>query len=167
MSGAGLWNFVITLVGLAIVVALIFAAMEFRSLPEPYKRFARLAVGGAALLIFLAAIGSVLFGASAGIQVKVSPGSIIEFAIGVIILYAVLFICDLAIDFFAVPFSDSIKFVLTILAIVVILGLAAQALMGGGLGFIKLGDIGKRSELPISQKQVGLQPDGGISYIDR
>jgi hypothetical protein len=166
MTGAGLWNFVIALVGLAIVIALIFAAMEFRSLPEPYKRFARLAVGGAALLLLLAAIGSVLFGTSSGIQLHVSAGAIIEFAIGVIILYAVLFICDWAIDFFSAPYGDGIKFILTIIALVVILGLAERALVGGGLGFIKIGEIGKRSEMSID-KRVGLQPDGGISYIDR
>ncbi len=152
MSAAGLWNFVVTLIGLAIVIGLIFLAMEFRPLPEPYRKFARLAVGGAAALIVLAAIGAVLFGGAGGINVSVSPGSIIEFAIGVIVLFAVLWICDAALDYFGVPFADSIKFILTILALVVILGLAAKALLGGGLGFINLGNFGvggKRSEFGI------------------
>src|ERR1700675_177745 len=116
MSGAGLWNFIITLVGLAIIIGLIFLAMQFRPLPEPYQRFARLAVGGAAALIVLVAIGAVLFGGGGRINVNVTPGSIIEFAIGIIVLFAVLWICDAALTYFQVPFADSIKFILTIVA---------------------------------------------------
>jgi hypothetical protein len=142
MNGAGLWNFVITLVGLAIVIGLIWAAMEFRPLPEPYRKFSRLAVGGAAALIVLAAIGAILFGGSGGIQVHVTPGSIIEFAIGIIVLYAVLYICDLVLGKFGVPFADTIKFILTIIALIVILVLAEKALLGGGLGMINLGTFG-------------------------
>jgi hypothetical protein len=151
MSAAGLWSFVVTLVGLAIVIGLIWAAMEFRPLPEPYRKFARLAVGGAAALMVLVAIGSVLFGGGGGISVKVTPGSIIEFAIGVIVLYAVLWICDAILDYFGVPFADSIKFILTIIALVVILALAEKALLGGGLGMINIGNFGteRRSEFGI------------------
>lgn len=138
MSGAGLWQFVINIVGLAIIVFLIFAAMEFRPLPEPFRKFARMAVGGAAALFFLIAIGAVLFGgASASIHVTV--GGIFEFAIGVIVLYAVLWIVDQGLDYFQVPFGDKIKFILSVIALIVILSLAAAALAGGGLGFINIG----------------------------
>lgn len=148
MNLSNVWNLVVTLVGLAIIVGLIFAAMEFRPLPEPYRRFARLAVGGAAALIVLVAFGAV-FGMAGGVELRVTPGSIIEFAIGVILLYLVLWLADAAMDYFGVPFRDAIKFFLTIVALVVILVLAEQAIMGGGLGFIKIG---------------GAQRGPGISY---
>jgi len=162
MSAAGLWNFFVTIVGLAIVVALIFAAMRFRALPESFKRFAKLGVGGAAVLILLAAIGSVLFGGGGGIQLKVTPGSILEFVIGVIVLYGVLWLCDLAIDLAqgwfaseaeggakAVNFAEPAKFILTFVALVIILVLAEKALLGGGLGFINFGNFGKQTEFGI------------------
>jgi hypothetical protein len=74
--------------------------------------------------------------------VNLPPGGIIEFAIGVIILYAVLALCDWALDYFQVPFADSIKFILTVVALIVILVLAEQALIGGGLGMINIGAFG-------------------------
>src|SRR6267142_976208 len=142
MSAAGLWNFFVTIVGLAIVVALIFAAMRFRALPESFKRFAKLGGGG--------------------IQLKVTPGSILEFVIGVIVLYGVLWLCDLAIDLAqgwfaseaeggakAVNFAEPAKFILTFVALVIILVLAEKALLGGGLGFINFGNFGKQTEFGI------------------
>lgn len=154
MTGAGLFDFFVLLVGLAIIVGLIFAAMEFRPLPEPYRKFSRLAVGGAAFLLLVSAIGAVFFGRGGGGMPHVTPGNIIEFSIGVIVLYAILWLIDLALGYFGIPFADSIKFFLTIVALIVILTLAEVALIGGGLGIINLG-----------QKHVGLTSDGGISYL--
>lgn len=148
MSGAaGLWNFFVALVGLAIVVALIFMALEFRALPEPFKRFAKMGVGGAAVLLLLAAIGAAIFGGTGGITLKVSPGSILEFVIGVIVLYGILWLCDLAIDiaqtwFPQIAFAEPLKFILTFIALVIILVLAEKALVGGGLGMINIGNFG-------------------------
>jgi hypothetical protein len=138
MNLAAFWNFCLVLVGLIIIVVLIFAAMDFRTLPDPFKRFARMAVGGAAVLVLMAAVGNML-GASTGVAIHVTPGGILEFAIGVLLLYAFLWIVDWAIDFFQVPYGDGIKFVLSIIALVIILGLAEVALIGGGLGIINLG----------------------------
>jgi hypothetical protein len=136
MTGAGLWAFLVNIVGIAIVVGLIFAAMEFRPLPEPFRKFARLAVGGAAALLVLLAIGAVLFGGTAGVQIHVTVIGIFEFAIGVIVLYAVLWLVDQILDYFAVPMADKIKFILSVIALIVILSLAAAALTSGGLGFM-------------------------------
>ena len=138
MNLGGIWTFVVTLVGLAIIVGLIFAAMEFRPLPEPYRKFARLAVGGAAALGVLFAIGAVLGVAGAG-AVHVTIEGIIEFAVGVILLYLFLYIIDAALDYFAVPFAANIKFILSVFALVIILVLAYAALTTGGLGLMGLG----------------------------
>ena len=140
MNPGGIWTFVVTLVGLAIIVGLIFAAMEFRPLPEPYRKFARLAVGGAAALGVLFAIGAVLGMAGAG-AVHVTIEGIIEFAVGVICLYLFLYVVDLALDYSAVPFAANIKFILSVLALVIILVLAYAALTTGGLGLMGLGGI--------------------------
>jgi hypothetical protein len=152
MSGAGLWAFLVNIIGIAIVVGLIFAAMEFRPLPEPFRKFARLAVGGAAALLVLVAIGAVLFGGAAAGQIKVTVIGIFEFAIGVIVLYAVLWLVDQILDYFAVPMADKIKFLLSVIALIVILTLAAAALTSGGLGFINTGGRGGLSFLPAQQQ---------------
>lgn len=135
MSGAGLWAFLVNIIGLAIIVTLIYAAMKMRPLPEPFAQFARYAVGGAAVLVLMIAIGAVLLGGGGG-GIAVTIGGIFQFAIGVLVLMAVLYIVDKALDYFNVPFSDDVKFILTIVALIVILTLAAIALTGGGLGFI-------------------------------
>jgi hypothetical protein len=136
MSGAaGLFQFLVNIIGLAIVIGLIFAAMEFRPLPDPFKKFARLAVGGAGALAALIIIGAV-FGWVGASAIHVTIAGIFEFAIGVLVLYGVLYVVDFVLAYFKVPFAEQISFVLSVIALIVILTLAATALTSGGLGFI-------------------------------
>lgn len=164
MNRVALFNLFVTLVGVVIVVTLIFYAMQFRPLPEPYNKFARFAVGGAAFLIVVFAVGAVLgmTGGAGGAHVTI--GGILEFAISVIILFAVLYFCDWGLDNWSIPYAEQIKMFLTFCALVLILWAAEIALVGGGLGVINIGETHRSSLAPVDQR-VGLSPDGGISYL--
>jgi hypothetical protein len=136
MTGSALMDFLIAVVGLCIVIYLIFLAIDYISPDERFKQFARYAVGGAALLVFLVAIKGVLFGAgSAGMSV--SPVGVIEFAIGLIVVMVVLFIIYMVIDRLApAELAVPVKYVIGAIALIAILILAERVLFGGGLGLV-------------------------------
>ncbi len=83
-------------VGLCLIVVLFFLAID-KIAPDPFfNKVARYAVGGVALLAFLVAVKSVLFGGGGGMSV--TPGGIIQFAIALLVVMVVLFIIYLVID---------------------------------------------------------------------
>jgi len=132
MTGSALMDFLIAIVGLCIIVYLIFLALDFIAPDERFKQIGRYAVGGVALLVFLVAIKGVLFGGGGGIAI--SPGGIIQFAIGMIVVMVVLYVVYMVIDFLAPGnLAVPIKYVLGALALVAILLVAQQVLFGGGL----------------------------------
>jgi hypothetical protein len=136
MTGSGLMDFLIAVVGLCIIVYLIFLALDFIAPDERFKLIARYAVGGTALLVFLVAIKGVLFGG--GGVMAITPVAVIEFAIGLIVVMVVLYIIYMVIDFLAPGnLSVPIKYVIGALALIAILVVAERALFGGGLGIIQ------------------------------
>jgi hypothetical protein len=149
MNLAAIGALIFTLFGVAIIGALIYAAMTFRPLPEPWARFARTAVWGACILVVLGAIlGAFGMGVPAG-TFHVTVGGIIEFAIGVLAMYLLLYVIDVALAYFQFPMAQQISFVLSVVALIIILGLAAKALTGG-LGILTFGDFGARVRSEIS-----------------
>jgi hypothetical protein len=135
MTGSGLMDFLIAVVGLCIIVYLIFLALDFIAPDERFKMIARYAVGGTALLVFLVAIKGVLFGGAGAMAI--TPVAVIEFAIGLIVVMVVLFIIYYVIDFMAPGnLAVPIKYVIGALALIAILIVAEKALFGGGLNFI-------------------------------
>lgn len=136
MTGSALFDFMLASIGLCIVVYLFFLAIDFIS-PDPrFRLIARVAVGGVALLIFLVAVKAVLFGGGSG-GMAITPMSVIEFAIGVIVVLVVIYIINLVVDFLAPGnFAAAIKFVVGALALIAILVVAEHALFGGGAGLI-------------------------------
>lgn len=132
MTGSALMDFLIAVVGLCLIVGLIFLALDRIAPDDGFKKIARWAVGGAALIMFLLAIKGVLFGGGGGIGV--SPLGLISFAIGMIVLLVVLYIIYMAVDFLApAEFVVPIKYVIGALAIIAMLYLAEQVLTGGAL----------------------------------
>jgi hypothetical protein len=132
MTGSGLMDFLIAIVGLCLIVGLIFIALDKIAPDEQFKRIGRYAVGGVALIMFLLAIKGVLFGG--GGALGVTPVGLIEFAIGLVVLMVVLFLIYYAVDFLAPGnFTMPIKYVIGALALIALLVLAEQALTGGGL----------------------------------
>lgn len=151
MTGAALWSFLITCVGLILVVGLIWYAILMIEAPEGFKQIARFAIGGLALLIFLMAVGSALGFGGAGLTLN--PMNLIEFAIGLIVLLVLLYIVNRVIAFFGIWVTE-IQFVVGAIALIIILVLAKQALFGGGLGFIPGSGQGKRSQVLSPYEQV-------------
>lgn len=144
MTGSGLMDFLIAFVGLCLVVGLFYYAIDFMAPDERFKKIARLAVGGVALLVFLIALKDVFFGG--GGKIAVSPQGVIEFAIGLLGILVVLYIVYLAVDFFlpASPeapaaMAGPIKYVIGAIALIALLVVAERALFGGGLGIIPRG----------------------------
>ncbi len=135
MTGSALFDFMLSSIGLCIIVYLFFLAIDFISPDEKFRLIARVAIGGVSLLIFLVAVKSVLFGGGGGIAV--TPTGVIEFAIGVIVVLVVIYIINMVVDFLAPGnFSVAIKFVVGALALIAILVVAERALFGGGIGFV-------------------------------
>lgn len=161
MNLAAFVDFLVNVIGLGIVVGLIFLALDspYIKLDVWIKKFAKFAVGGAAALAFAGYCASIFLGVGGGIIMRATPASILEFAIGMLILIVVLYIIELFIGWLlgvaAAPpgqpvagppagLAGIILFALNILAIIVILVLAEKALFGGGLGLIpNIGGIGQ------------------------
>ncbi len=140
MTGAGLWNFFLTLVELVIVGAIIFAALEFIVTDERFKKIARLAIGGVLVLAFLFSVGAVFgFGGGGGAAFAISPVGLIFFAIGVIVLLVVWYLVLLGIDVIVrwfpplAAWTDALKFVVSAGVLIVLLLLSADLLFGAGI----------------------------------
>ena len=138
MTGAGLWNFLITIVGLIIIGVVIFTAMDFVVTDERFKKIAKMAVGGVLVLALLYAIGGVLgFG---GGGAAITPLGLIYFAVGVIVLLVVWYLItkcfDMAVGWFPPlgPLKDIIMFVVSAIMLIVLLLMAANLLFGAALG---------------------------------
>jgi hypothetical protein len=139
MAGAFL-NFVIAVVGLAIIVGMIFLALDRIAKDDFLKQIGKIAVGGCAVLILLLDLRATFFGGGAGAAGIISPVALIEFAIGVIVLIAVFFLLDMAVAKFLPQWASIINYVLSVLMLILLLVLAEQALFGGGLGLIPSGN---------------------------
>jgi len=141
MTGSALMDFLIAVVGLVLVVGLVFLAIDFLAPDERFKKIARWAVGGVALIVFLVAIKGVLFGGGSG-PLGFSPQNLIEFAIGLLVVLVVVYIIYRVVDFLAPAFATEIKYVIGAIALIAILVVAQRAMFGGGLGLLQ----GKRAE---------------------
>lgn len=139
MTGSGLWAFIVELVGLVIIGAIIFAALDYMDVDGRFKNIAKLAIGGVLVLALLAAIGGVLgFGGGGAI---ITPGALIQFAITVIVLLVVWWIiCSWVLPWIASWFPplaglmEGIKFIVSAIMLIVLLYAAAALLFGGQLG---------------------------------
>lgn len=125
-------NFLIAIVGLLLVVGMIFMALDRVTKDAFLKQIGKFAVGGCALLIVLLDVRATFFGG--GAAGAISPIALIEFAIGVIVLIAVFYLLDLAVAKWLPAWAGIINYILSVLMLVILLVLAEQALLGGGLG---------------------------------
>jgi hypothetical protein len=149
MSGSGLMDFLIEIIGLLIVGTMIFLAIDFISTDERFKKIGKLAVGGVLLLLFLIAVKGVLFG---GGGTAISVAGLISFAIGVIVVLVVWFIITRVLGIFLgymglTGSGDIIQFVIGALVLIVILILAANMLLGGGSGNFFHFQLGRHGQL--------------------
>jgi len=135
MSGTGLWNFLIVCVELLLIGAVIFIGIDFVVVAEAqFKRLAKVVVGGALLLYFLFAIGGV-FGLGGGnAALAVSPVALIFLGAGIIFLFALVYLANMGVDWLALgAIGGVVKFVISVVALLLILVIAANTLSGGAL----------------------------------
>lgn len=141
---SSLMDFLIILVGLIIIGAMIFAAIEFIATDPRFKQISRFAVGGILVLLFLYAVKGVLFGGGGGTGL-VTPLALLYFAIAVIVILVVWFLIDWALKWLAgvfpplAPFMSVITFVISALVLIAILVAAADLLVGGGSRIFTIG----------------------------
>lgn len=147
MTGSALMDFLIAVVGLCLVVGLFFLAIDKIAPDEFFKKVARWAVGGVALIAFLLAIKGVLFGGAG--MIAVTPIGLIQFAIALLVVMVVLFLVYMVVDYIAPdPFKVPVKYVVGAIALIALLVVAQQVLFGGGINMQNLGVRRGALELP-------------------
>jgi hypothetical protein len=137
MSLTGLWGFVIITFELVIIGAIIFLGIDFVVAgAEQFKRIAKLVVGSALFLYWLFAIGAAL-GIGGGVAAAaISPVTLLLLGVGIICLFLFVYIINMVIDyvtFIPVPLKDVLKTIISAIAIIIMLYIAANALSGGTL----------------------------------
>jgi len=138
-TGSSLLDFLISIVGLIGIFYMIYIALDGIVPDDRMRQIARVALGIAGTILALLMIKSVLFGGAGGGPV-ISPSNVIEFAIAIIVIYAVFFLLNLLIDWIALPaLAPALKYVLAAIVLIAMLVAAEKALFGGGLGFITNG----------------------------
>jgi hypothetical protein len=135
MSISGLWQFLIVCVELLLIGAIIFVGIDFVVVAnDQFKRLAKLVVGGALLLYFLFAVGAV-FGFGGGTEaLAISPVALIWLGVGIIFLFGLIYIVNMVVDWLAPePIKGVIKFIISLIGIILMLAIAANTLSGGAL----------------------------------
>ena len=137
MTGSAAFDLFISILGLIIIVGLIMLAIRKIAPDEFFVKVARLAVGGAAILIFAYALKGFFFGGGGGGPV-ITPIGVIEFAIALLCVMLVLWFVYLCIDYFCVGdeygyLNGPLKYVIGCLALIAILGAAATVMLGGSI----------------------------------
>ena len=147
--GAALWSFVIAFVGLCIVGYIIFLVLDAMDVDARFKNIAKAAIGGCLALAILIALGGVFgFGGS---NFSISPVAIIYFAatsIGLLAVWWVVvnWILPAAARFFPpiAPLLNGLKFVISVIILIVLLLAGAALLFGGQLGLSQPFRLGER-----------------------
>jgi hypothetical protein len=135
MNGSGLLSFLITLIVLFAIGFIFFLAID-RVVKDAFlAKIAKVVIGCLILIAFIIAIAGVL---GLGGGVSASPGAIITFAVGVLVLIVVLYLVELFLGWLAAnmgigaPIVDAIRFVITVVALIALILVAGSALIGGG-----------------------------------
>jgi len=137
-TGSGLIDFLISIVGLIGIFYMIYVALDGIVPDERMKQIARIALGIAGTILALLMIKAVLFGGAGG--PSITPANVIEFAIAIILIYAVFFLLNLLIDWIALAaLAPALKYVLAAIVLIAMLVAAEKALFGGGIGLITNG----------------------------
>jgi len=146
MGGAGLMDFLITLIVLFGAGALFFLTIDRVAPDETMKKIGKIAVGVVLLVVFLLAIKAVLFGGAGALSL--GGNGIIYFAIGVIVILVVLYLIDLLLNWLAAnmgigaPIVAAVKYVIFAVALIALLVLADRTFFGGSYSRPILGDLG-------------------------
>jgi hypothetical protein len=137
MNGSSLLGFLISIIVLFAIGAIFFMTID-RVAKDPFlAKIAKIVIGCLILIAFILAIAGVLgFGGGGGLSA--SPQSIVIFAVGVLVLIVVLFLVDMFLNWLgpnmgmAGGIVDAIRFIITVVALIALIIIAGDALLGGG-----------------------------------
>lgn len=133
MTGSGLFDFVITLIVLIAAGVMFFLVIDRAAPDSTMNRVAKIAVGVVFAVLILLMIKGLLFGGAGA--AALSAGSLIGFAIGIIIILVVLYILDIAIGFIASLIGEQlaqiVKVVVFAIILIALLVLVDKTMMGG------------------------------------
>jgi hypothetical protein len=137
MNGSGLVGFFVSLIVLFAVGAIFFLTIDAVAKNPFLAKIAKIIIGCLILIAFVLAVAGVL-GFGGGLTA--SPESIIVFGVGVLILIVVLYLVDLFLNWLGpnmglgAPIVEAIRFVITAIALIALILIAGDALIGGGSG---------------------------------
>jgi hypothetical protein len=140
---SGLLGFIVSMILLLGVGAIFFLTIDGIAKDALLAKIAKIAVGCILLIAFILSVAAVL--GLGGSAFAASPGGIITFAIGVLVLLAVLYIVDLILGWIGSmmgvgePIVTAVRYIITVIALICLLLLAAAAM---------LKDSGGKSVLP-------------------
>lgn len=130
MTGNALLDFFVGVILLVAVVAVFFLTVE-KIVKDPLLiKIGKVVIGALALVILIIAAWGALFGGSRGGAV-VSGAGLIYFAVGFLIVIAVVFVIDRVIAYFGFMVAE-LQYLLGLVALIAVLLLAGDALFGGG-----------------------------------
>lgn len=141
MNGPAFVNFVVEILLLIGIGLALTYGIDRIVKDEFFRKMARLVIGIGIAVCFLLAISAAFFG---GPGLRTSPGALIELAIGVIVIVAVVEIAGWFLASWKDPpiGLDKINYVISVIVVIVLLGIAGKALFYGGWGVINLGGPG-------------------------
>lgn len=137
MSGSSLLGFIVSLIVLFAVAAIFFISIDRVAKDAFLARIAKIAVGCLVLIVFVLAIAAVL--GLGGAAAPISPSGILVFAVGVLVLVVVLYLIDLFLSWLAPQLGmaagivSAIQYVVSAVALIALLYVAGNALLGGTL----------------------------------
>lgn len=132
----GLLGFLVSLIVLCAVVAIFMLAIDRVMRDAFLAKIAKIAVGAIALIVFILAVANAL-GLGGSAMANVSPMGIIYFAIAVLAVVVVLYLCEVFLPWIGgqmgmgTPIVDAILFIICAVALIVLLYFAGAALLGG------------------------------------
>ena len=138
MNGSGLLGFIISIIVLFAIGAIFFLTIDKVARDAFLAKIAKIVIGCLILIAFIMAIAGVLGLGGSGLSA--SPQSIVIFAVGVLVLIVVLYLVDLFLGWLAsnmgigASIVDAIRFIITVVALIALILIAGDALLGGGTG---------------------------------
>ena len=148
----GLLGLIVGIIILCAVVAIFFLTIE-KIVGDPLlQKIGKICIGAIALVFVIVAAWGALVGGGAG-GLRVTGMSLITFAVGLLVTIAVVYILNMAIDWFGFMVTE-LQYILSIVALIAILLAAGTALFGGNVRSV----FGGKASAPFESQVEPLPP---------
>jgi hypothetical protein len=130
---SGLLGLIIGVILLVAIVAVFFLTIEKIVTDPLLVKIGKIVIGVIALIFVIAAAWGALFGGGGGPGMPHIDGrSLITFAVGLLIIIAVIYLLNMLISFFGFMVAE-LQYLLSIVALIAVIVLAGSALFGGAV----------------------------------